>query len=128
MSSSDPVPDVAPDVVPDAAPAAPATSGPPVSSPNSFFFFFLGTGAILIYYRLGWEAISTLSGGKLPAFVFWIWMVPIAGILGSIIVPSIGASTTWIILMSALSGLPILLSAGYVLLRGIPTSPPVLDS
>ncbi len=121
MSSSDPVPDVAPDVVPDAAPPAPATSGPPVSSPNSFFFFLLGTGAILIYYRLAWEAILTLTGGTLPNFVFWLWMVPIAGILGSIIVPSIGASTSWVILMSAVSGIPMILAAGYVLLYGTRT-------
>jgi hypothetical protein len=55
-------------------------------------------------------------------------MVPILGIIGSIIVPSVGATTSWVILMLSVSGVPILLSAVYVLLFGIQTSPKVLES
>ena len=128
MSSSDPVPDVAPDAVPDAAPPAPTSSSPIVPGFNWFVPFFLGTSGLLVLYRFAWEGVSTLTGGKLPGFVFWLWMVPILGIIGSIIVPSVGATTSWVILMLSVSGVPILLSAVYVLLFGIQTSPKVLES
>ena len=124
MSSSDPVPDVEPD----------DTSKleniklPTVSSPNSFFIYLLMVGAFLLFHRLSWEAVKYLLAGRIADQVFTVlfivWMIPIAGILGSIVVPSIGTSTAWLIGASSASSVPLFLAVIYTLLFGIRTDQP----
>jgi hypothetical protein len=117
MSSTDPVPDVAPE--PD--PQTPAPT-PSVSSPNSFFFYLLILMSFLLYHRLAWEAILLLLGERLQpqmlSTLFYVWLIPVAGILGSIVVPSLGTTSVWIIGSVAVGALPLTLAGGYVLLFG----------
>ena len=121
MSSSDPVPDVEP--TDDSSQVA----LPTVSSPNSFFIYLLMVGAFLIFHRLSWEATKYLLVGRVPenlfTLLFLIWMIPIAGILGSILVPSIGTSTAWLVGASSASSVPLFLATIYTLLFGIRTDP-----
>lgn len=119
MSSSDPVPDVAPDET------ATKPVLPTVSSPNSYFIYLLMIGAFLIFHRLSWEAVQYLLKGRISDQVFTVlflaWLIPIAGILGSIMVPSIGTTTAWLIGASSASSVPLFLAVGYTLLFGIRT-------
>ena len=123
MSSSDPVADVEP------TSDESNVTLPTVSSPNSFFIYLLMVGAFLIFHRLSWEATKYLLVGRVPenlfTLLFLIWMIPIAGILGSIIVPSIGTSTAWLIGASSASSVPLFLAVIYTLLFGIRTDPQV---
>jgi hypothetical protein len=124
MSSSDPVPDIEPD-----------DSGtknitlPTVSSPNSFFLFLLMVGSFLLFHRLSWEALKYLISGRVSdqviTVLFLAWMIPIAGILGSIMVPSLGTTTAWLVGASSASSVPLFLATGYTLLFGIRTNPTI---
>lgn len=116
MSSSDPVPDVAPEVQPAEKPQ------PSVSSPNSYFIYLIIILGWLVFHRLGWEAVLLLLGERLPPdalkYFWYIWLIPIAGVLGSIVVPSLGTTTLWLIGSSITSSIPLAIAAGYVLLFG----------
>jgi len=125
--SDDPVSEIAPNV-PTPATTSPTTQ-PTVSSPNSFFFYLLILTGFLLFHRLGWEAVKQLVGGRLGAqtlnLLFFLWMIPVMGILGSIIYPSMGTTTVWILSSIPAAGLPLMLLVGYTLLFGIRTSPSV---
>ncbi len=125
MSSSDPVPDVEPDLS-----ITPSEKKAPISSPNSFFIYLGIIAAFFLYHRIAWEALLYLTGerlqGQVKTVLFVAWLIPIAGILGSIIVPSMGTTTLWILGATIASSLPLLAAAGYVLLFGIRTSQPVV--
>ena len=124
MSSSDPVPDVEPDLS-----ITPSEKKAPISSPNSFFIYLAIIAAFFLYHRIAWEALIYLTGerfeGQVKSVLFVAWLIPIAGILGSIIVPSMGTTTLWILGATVASSLPLVAAVGYVLLFGIRTSPPV---
>lgn len=122
MSSSDPVPDVEPD-----------DSGtkqvvPTVSSPNSFFLFLLMIVAFLVFHRLSWEAVVYLLNGRVASdvlkYTYFLWFIPILGILGSIVVPSLGTTSAWLIGASSASSVPLFLAVLYTLLFGIRTDQP----
>lgn len=113
---SDPVPDVAP------APSAPTATAPTVASPNSFFIYLIVILAYLVYHRISWEAILLLFGSRLDPktlmYFKYVWLIPVAGILGSIVVPSIGTTTLWLVGSSVTSAIPLVLAFWYVLLFG----------
>ena len=119
MNTSDPVADVAPETIPTPAPA-PASA--PVTSPNSFFIYLLIIVGFLLYHRLAWEAVLLITGGRLSdsamKILFYFWLIPIAAILGSIIVPSMGTTTLWVIGGSVAASIPLSLGTGYTLLFG----------
>lgn len=127
MSSSDPVPDIAPDN-PD---TTSKVTLPTVSSPNSYFIYLLMIGAFLLFHRLSWEAVQYLLKGRVADVVltvlFVAWMIPIAGILGSIMVPSLGTTTAWLVGASSASSVPLFLAVGYTLLFGIRTDLPASE-
>jgi len=115
------------DPVPDIEPPLPEVPKPTISGPNSFFIYLAMILAFLVYWRLSWEAVLLLLGQSLDAnsltALFCVWMIPILGILGSIMVPSLGTTTLWLIGSSAVGALPLLLAIGYVLLFGNRISP-----
>ncbi len=119
MNSADPVADVAPDTIPPPAPTPPSS---PVSSPNSFFIYLLIVVGFLIYHRLAWEAVLLIAGGRLSdsamKILFYFWLIPIAAILGSILVPSIGTTTLWLVGGTVAASIPLTLGTGYTLLFG----------
>lgn len=123
MNTSDPVADVAPD----ATPSTPASNPSPVSSPNSFFIYLLVVVGFLLYHRLAWEAILLIAGGRLSdsamKVLFYFWLIPIAAILGSIVVPSLGTTTLWLVGGTVAASIPVTLGMGYTLLFGNHTSP-----
>ena len=122
MNTSDPVADVAPDAPPSSNP-----SPSPVSSPNSFFIYLLVVVGFLLYHRLAWEAILLIAGGRLSdsamKVLFYFWLIPIAAILGSIVVPSLGTTTLWLVGGTVAASIPVTLGMGYTLLFGNHTSP-----
>jgi hypothetical protein len=122
MNTSDPVADVAPD----ATPSTPASNPSPVSSPNSFFIYLLIVVGFLLYHRLAWEAILLITGGRLSdsamKILFYFWLIPIAAILGSILVPSLGTTTLWLVGGTVAASIPVTLGTGYTLLFGNHTS------
>ena len=124
MNSADPVADVAPDTIPPPAPTPPSS---PVSSPNSFFIYLLIVVGFLIYHRLAWEAVLLIAGGRLSdsamKILFYFWLIPIAAILGSILVPSIGTTTLWLVGGTVAASIPLTLGTGYTLLFGNRTNP-----
>lgn len=121
MNTSDPVADVAPD-----APSTPPSNPSPVSSPNSFFIYLLIVVGFLLYHRLAWEAILLIAGGRLSdsamKILFYFWLIPIAAILGSILVPSLGTTTLWLVGGTVAASIPLSLGTGYTLLFGNRTS------
>ena len=124
MSSSDPVPDIEPDLS-----LEPKEKKAPIASPNSFFIYLAIIAGFMLYHRIAWEAVQYLIGDKIQGQVgtvlFLVWLIPIAGILGSIVVPSLGTTTVWILGATIASSIPLALAAGRTLLFGIRTSPPV---
>ena len=125
MSSSDPVADVEPDD------SDTKQVLPTVSSPNSFFLFLLMVVAFLVFHRLSWESVQYLLNGRVSSevlkYAYFLWFIPILGILGSIIVPSLGTTTAWLIGSSSASSVPLFLAVIYTLLFGIRTNPTVLS-
>lgn len=123
MNTSDPVADVAPDTTT----TTPASNPSPVSSPNSFFIYLLVVVGFLLYHRLAWEAILLITGGRLSdsamKILFYFWLIPIAAILGSIIVPSLGTTTLWLVGGTVAASIPVSLATGYTLLFGNRTNP-----
>jgi hypothetical protein len=124
MSSSDPVADIEPD---DNVKME-EIKLPTVSSPNSFFIYLLMVGAFLLFHRISWEAIKYLLHSRVNeqviSVLFYVWMIPIAGILGSIVVPSVGTSSGWLVAASSASSVPLSLAMVYTLLFGIRTDQP----
>lgn len=118
MNTSDPVADVAPDAPPSTSPSNPS----PVSSPNSFFIYLLIVVGFLLYHRLAWEAVLLIAGGRLSdsamKIIFYFWLIPIAAILGSILVPSLGTTTLWLVGGTVAASIPLTLGTGYTLLFG----------
>jgi len=115
------------DTVPDVPPAvedAPKEEQPQpaVSSPNSFFLYLIIVLLFLAFHRIAWEAVLLLLGRRLEPSVlstlFYVWLIPVAGVLGSIVYPSLGTTTLWIIGSVAVGSLPLILAAGSVLLFG----------
>jgi hypothetical protein len=123
MNTSDPVADVAPDTTT----TTPVSNPSPVSSPNSFFIYLLVVVGFLLYHRLAWEAILLITGGRLSdsamKILFYFWLIPIAAILGSIIVPSLGTTTLWLVGGTVAASIPVSLATGYTLLFGNRTNP-----
>lgn len=119
-SSSDPVPDIEP-ITGDPS-TSPEQPKPSVSSANSFFIYLLIMLAFLIFYRLSWEGILMMAETRIPPstmqVLFYIWMLPVAGILASIVTPSIGATTFWILGATIVAAVPFLLSTVFVTLFG----------
>lgn len=114
--------DMIPDVPP---PITPVTTAPvpAISSPNSFFFYMILILLFLLHSRLAWECVLLMGSTQSPAtlqMLKWLWLLPIAGILGSIIVPSVGTTTVWLTGASWFNSIPIFLAIAYVLLFGNP--------
>jgi hypothetical protein len=113
--------DTVPDIEPDARPSVSVTA-PTVSGPNSFFIFLLSATAFLLMWRVSWEAVKIVVKGQVRELLFWIWLIPVAGILGSVLVPSLGTTAVWFIACSSVAAAPIVLAAIYIMIWGAPAS------
>jgi len=113
--------DTVPDVEPDEEQTDSSEDKPMVSNPNDFFTIFIIIFAFIMLHRIGWQ-VMLLVIGNLPSsaisVLFWLWMIPIAGVLSSIIWPAVGNTTMWIIVSSCISGALIVVAWHYVLLFG----------
>ena len=123
MNKEDPIPDIEPDTQPTEEPK------PLVSSPNQFLSYSLLMILLLVYYRLGWKAIEYELIDKIAIFkdystlIFGIWLVPILGLLSSIVYPTLGGTSAWTISVAVIAAVPIGLSIAHVLWFGLPGSP-----
>jgi len=117
--------DTVPDVEPDEEKNTPDENKPMVSNPNDFFTFFIIIFAFILLHRIGWQVMLLIVGNMPSAAIsvlFWLWLIPIMGVLASIIWPAIGTTTLWILVSSCISGGLIVLAWHYVLLFGNRTS------
>ena len=124
----DTVPDVAPPITP--SPRSITTSDSPkptVSSINSFMWYAFLFLAYIIYHRLGWESVNYLvwtlasTKGKKPVILdvlYYVWLVPVVGILASIISPSVGSTVMWFIGSSIATGVFLSIAWIYVYFVG----------
>ena len=118
--------DTIPDVPPPLSSPTPSPSAPPkptISSPNSFFLYLVIILAYMIYHRLAWESVVTMVSGfgeftSVLNILFYLWLIPILGILFSIVFPSLGTTTLWLIGSSIASAVPLSLVWIYVLIWG----------
>jgi hypothetical protein len=94
-NTDDPVADVPPEQV------ATDTPGPVVSSANGLLLFTFTHILIIIYYRAAWFALESLVFEKYPAigaystFILIPYLVPLAGMLASVVNASTGGLTAW---------------------------------
>lgn len=117
------------DIPPDQTPVAP--SGPVVTSTNGILLLMFTHILVLIYYRAAWYGVETLVFEKYPAFgqysIFFMipYLVPIAGMIASIVNQSTGGLAAWtmacVIIASILMGLSLI----YVIVLDLP--PPVIE-
>jgi hypothetical protein len=118
----DPIPDIEPDMQPTEEPKA------LVSSPNQFLSYSLLMVLLLVYYRLGWKAVEFILIDKVTVFkdysmlVFGLWIIPILGLLSSIVYPTLGGTSAWTISVAVIAAVPIGLSIAHVLWFGLPVS------
>ena len=113
--------DTVPDVEPDEETTTPPEDKPVVSNANDFFSTFIIIFAFIILHRIGWQ-VMLLMIGTMPSsaisVLFWLWMIPIMGVLSSIIWPALGKTTMWILVSSCISGGLVIIAWHYVLLFG----------
>lgn len=124
---SDTIPDVPPPVnaanAANAAAAAPPTAPPKalISGPNAFFMWLFVLLAYLIYNRYSWYCVEYLLAGRMSDtinYIKWLWFIPILGILFSIIVPSLGTTSAWLIGSSIALSIPCTVAWCIVLYYG----------
>jgi hypothetical protein len=124
----DTVPDVAPPITP--SPRTISQSPPPqatVSSINSFLWYAFLFLIYVIYHRLGWESVNYLASVMtsnnteepvILKILYYVWLVPIVGILASIVSPSVGSTVMWFIGSSIATGVFLSLAWIYVYFVG----------
>lgn len=113
--------DTVPDVEPDEEVAVDDEKKPLVSNPNDFFKFFVIIFAFILAQRISWQVILTLMAGMPSSAIsvmYWLWLIPVMGVLASIMSPSIGTTAMWLFVSFCINLGVILLAWHYVLLFG----------
>lgn len=121
--SDDPVPDIEPEG--SSVSNLPSDNTPIVSSANSYFVYILTMFGILIYYRVAWKAVDAIIFENsvflkgYSSILFYMWLVPIVGLVTSIVNPSLGATGGWTTSILIIGAVPLCLAFPYVLWFGI---------
>jgi hypothetical protein len=120
MNTDDPVADVPPEQV-----ATPEKT-PAVSSASGYLGYTLLLILLLVYSRAGWYAMETTVFDNFPimkpysSLFLVVWVIPILGLLASIVVPSAGGIAGWAIAAAVFASIPMIISFYYIILFGFP--------
>jgi hypothetical protein len=120
MNTDDPVADVPPEEV------YSSEAQPVVSTASGFLGYALLMFFILLLYRMAWYSVETIVFEALPmikdfsTFILIIWLIPVFGLMASVVNPSMGGTLAWIIAMSVILGITWFLSLIYVYMNGVP--------
>jgi hypothetical protein len=110
--------------VPDPArTSSPEQPKPTISSVNKFFMYLGMILGYLLFHRMAWASVVYMLGGfpgmdTLINILKWLWFIPILGILGSIISPSVGTTLLWVIVSACVSAVPLTIVSFMVLWSG----------
>jgi hypothetical protein len=119
-NTDDPVADVPPDQV------ATDTPGPVVSSANGLLLFAFTHILIIIYYRAAWFALESLVFEKYQAigaystFILIPYLVPLAGMLASVVNASTGGLTAWTLSTVGIASSIMIASLIYIMVFDLP--------
>lgn len=119
-NTDDPVADVPPDQTPTEA------AKPVVSSANGLLLFAFTHILIIIYYRAAWFALESLVFEKYPAigayskFILIPFLVPLAGMLASVVNSSAGGLTAWTLSTVGIASSIMVFALVYILVFDMP--------
>ena len=125
--SDDPVPDIEPEG--SSVSNLPEDTAPLVSNANQYFAYALTMVGIFIYYRVAWKAAEAIFFENstflksYSTFFFYMWLVPIVGLVSSIVNPSLTGTASWTTSILIVGSIPLSACFLYVLLFGIPKMP-----
>jgi peptidoglycan/LPS O-acetylase OafA/YrhL len=119
MNSSDPIPDIAPEEKHQEG------DTPLATSPNSALLYIGVAIPLIIAHAIAWTSlkymiinrISVLSQNS--SFLLFLWLIPIFGLVSSILFPTLGGTLGWMIALSVLAVIPILASLPFALIFGV---------
>jgi len=124
MGNDDPVPDIQPEG--SSVSNLPEDTAPLVSNANQYFAYALTMVGIFLYYRLAWSAVEAVFFTnsellkKYSSFLFYMWLVPIVGLVSSIVNPSLTGTASWTTTILIVGSIPLSACFLYVLLFGMP--------
>jgi len=127
MGNDDPVPDIQPEG--SSVSNLPEDTAPLVSNANQYFAYALTMVGIFIYYRVAWKAAEAIFFENstflksYSTFFFYLWLVPIVGLVSSIVNPSLTGTASWTTSILVVGSIPLSACFLYVLLFGIPKMP-----
>jgi hypothetical protein len=119
-NTDDPIADVPPDQ------EATETPGPVVSSANGLLLFAFTNILLIIYYRAAWYALESLVFEKYPAigsystFILIPYLVPLAGMLASVVNSSAGGLTAWTLSTVGIASSIMVFALVYILVFDMP--------
>ena len=129
MGNDDPVPDIQPEG--SSVSNLPEDTAPLVSNANQYFACALTMVGIFLDYRLAWTAVEAVFFTnseflkKYSSFFFYLWLVPIVGLVSSILNPSLTGTASWTTCILIVGSIPLSACFLYVLLFGMPAVPTV---
>ena len=129
MGNDDPVPDIQPEG--SSVSNLPEDTAPLVSNANQYFAYALTMVGIFIYYRVAWKAAEAIFFENstflksYSTFFFYMWLVPIVGLVSSIVNPSLTGTASWTTSILIVGSIPLSACFLYVLLFGMPAVPTV---
>jgi hypothetical protein len=127
MGNDDPVPDIQPEG--SSVSNLPEDTAPLVSNANQYFAYALTMVGVFIYYRVAWKAAEAIFFENsaflksYSSFFFYMWLVPIVGLISSIVNPSLTGTASWTSSILIVGSIPLSACFLYVLLFGIPKMP-----
>jgi len=127
MGNDDPVPDIQPEG--SSVSNLPEDTAPLVSNANQYFAYALTMVGVFIYYRVAWKAAEAIffeNSAFLKSystFFFYLWLIPIVGLISSIVNPSLTGTASWTTSILVVGSIPLSACFLYVLLFGIPKMP-----
>lgn len=98
-------------------------------SPNQLLLYILVSFLLLIFYAIAWKSLQfvLLDSVKFLSdyknLILAIWLIPVFGLIMSVVYPSFGATFGWQISMVVIGAIPLLLAKAYVLWFGLPPVP-----
>lgn len=119
-NTDDPIADVPPDQ------EATEAAKPVVSSANGLLLFAFTHILIIIYYRAAWYALEALVFEKYPAigayskFIMIPFLVPLAGMLASVVNSSAGGLTAWTLSTVGIASSIMVFALVYILVFDMP--------
>ena len=119
-NTDDPIADVPPEQEATDAP------GPVVNSANGLLLFAFTHILILIYYRAAWFALESLVFEKYPAigaystFILIPFLVPVAGMLASVVSSSTGGLTAWTLSVVGIASSIMIAALVYIMIFDLP--------